>query len=254
MTLNGTQIAPINGLNMSRGIVILIAALSAVLVALLFLPKFKSGDAPPPVVVAENPVNTTEPSPAPAPAPATSPVVRAAPPVTTPPRTATVALATNRSTNGRPIVAEPADDADPFEPMLKPLPVLERDYAATTNRETRLDIIMDVAETANADAVRTLTRLFDVETDPELKVDLLDSLLGIDGFKDEKLIMLTLGMRQGLPNGVRQSAIDGLIDLEDQRAIPLLNGLLNDPDEEIREAAQDALELLQNPEDIPKLR
>jgi HEAT repeat protein len=145
---------------------------------------------------------------------------------------------------------------EPDETAIKPLPVLERDYASTTNQETRLDIIMDVAETATAESIRTLTRLFALETDPELKVDLVDSLLGIDGFKDEKLAMLTLGIRQGLPNEVRQSAIDGLIDLEDQRVVPLLNGLLNDPDEEIREAAQDALELVQEPQEtpIPKLR
>ena len=58
--------------------------------------------------------------------------------------------------------------------------------------------------------------------------------------------MLTMGARQGLPNEVRQSAIDGLIDLDDQRVIPVLNGLLNDPDEEIREGAKDALEMIQS--------
>jgi hypothetical protein len=134
------------------------------------------------------------------------------------------------------------------EPALetKPLPVLEKEYTTTTNRDTRLDLMMDIAETPSADAVKALTRLFEVETDPDLKVDLIDSLLGIEGFKDEKLIMLTMGARQGLPSDVRQSAIDGLIDLDDQRVIPVLNGLLNDPDEEIRESAKDAIEMLQS--------
>lgn len=129
---------------------------------------------------------------------------------------------------------------------VKPLPVLEKDYLATTNRDTRLDIMMDIAENPSAETVKALTRLFEAETDLDLKVDLLDSLLGIEEFKDEKLIMLTMGARQGLPNEVRQSAIDGLIDLDDQRAIPVLNGLLNDPDEEIREGARDALEMIQS--------
>jgi HEAT repeat protein len=132
----------------------------------------------------------------------------------------------------------------PFE--VKPLPVLEKDYLTTTNRDTRLDVMMDIAETSSAETVKALTRLFEAETDPDLKVDLLDSLLGIEGFNDEKLIMLTMGARQGLPNEVRQSAIDGLIDLDDQRVIPVLNGLLNDPDEEIRESAKDALEMIQS--------
>jgi HEAT repeat protein len=105
--------------------------------------------------------------------------------------------------------------------------------------------MMDIAENSSAETVKTLTRLFEAETNVDLKIDLLDSLLGIEGFADEKLIMLTMGARQGLPNEIRQSAIDGLIDLDDRRVIPVLNGLLNDPDEEIREGAKDALEMLQ---------
>jgi hypothetical protein len=133
----------------------------------------------------------------------------------------------------------------------KPVPVLEKDYATATNRDTRLDIMMDIAEIPGAESVKALTRLFEAETDLDLKVDLLDSLLGIEGFKDEKLIMLTMGARQGLPSEVRQSAIDGLIDLEDPRAVPILNGLLNDPDPEIREGAKDALEILQSEPPTP---
>jgi len=137
----------------------------------------------------------------------------------------------------------------------KTLPEMEKAYLSTTNRDTRLDLMMDIAEVPTADSVKSLTRLFESENDPDMKVDLIDSLLGIDGFKDEKLIMLTMAIRQGLPNDVRESAIDGLIDLEDARAIALLNGLLNDPDTQIRESAQDAIELLQTPRNqIPKLR
>ena len=139
-------------------------------------------------------------------------------------------------------------------PIVKPLPTLESDYAGATNRDTRLDIMMDIAETPGAESVRALTRLFEVESDTDLKVDLLDSLLGIDGFKEEKLIMLTLGSRQGLPSEVRQSAIDGLIDLDDARVIPVLNGLLNDPDAEIREGAQDALEMIQSAQAQPAVK
>lgn len=139
----------------------------------------------------------------------------------------------------------PINRSDEGVPQIKPLAVLEKDYASATNRDTRLDLMMDIAETPGAESVRSLTRLFELETDTDLKVDLLDSLLGIEGFKEDKLIMLTMGARQGLASEVRQSAIDGLIDLDDPRVIPVLNGLLNDPDPEIREGAQDALEMLQ---------
>jgi hypothetical protein len=148
----------------------------------------------------------------------------------------------------KPLTLAPLMD-DP--PITKPVPVLEKDYATATNRDTRLDIMMDIAESPGPEAVKALTRLFEAETDAELKIDLLDSLLGIDGYKDEKLIMLTMGARPGLPSDVRQSAIDGLIDLEDPRAVPILNGLLNDPDPEIREGAKDALEILQSEPPAP---
>jgi HEAT repeat protein len=126
------------------------------------------------------------------------------------------------------------------------LPVLIQNYATSTNRDDRLDIMMDIADLPGPDSIRALSTLFDAETDNDLKVDLLDSLLGIEGFVDEKLKMLTKGTAKNLSSEVRQSAIDGLIDLDDQRVIPVLNGLLNDPDEEIRESAKDALEMLQS--------
>ena len=158
----------------------------------------------------------------------------------------TTIAAANPATAGRPpLPVQPVPD--PLEdPAPKPLPVMEKEYFTATNRDVRLDLMMDIADASSAESVKTLTRLFEAEMDTDLKVDLLDSLLGIEGFKEEKLIMLTLGARQGLPNEVRQSAIDGLIDLDDRRVIPVLNGLLNDPEEEIREAAKDALEMIQS--------
>ncbi len=137
---------------------------------------------------------------------------------------------------------------NPLEmPDTKPLPVLEKDYLANTNREDRLDLMMDITDWPGPETVKVLTRLFQAETDAELRVDLLDSLLSIEGSVDEKLSLLALGTAKGQPTEVRQSAIDGLIDLEDPRVIPILNGLLNDPDEEIREGAKDAIEMLQTP-------
>lgn len=193
-----------------------------------------------------------------------APTTTGAQPVTLPPggvgRTTTAMPGTRANPNSQPVgpggvTAPPINRALTNDlPEVKPLPVLEKDYASATNRDARLDIMMDIAETPGAEAVRALTRLFEIETDGDLKVDLLDSLLGIDGFKEEKLIMLTMGARQGLPQEVRQSAIDGLIDLDDSRVIPVLNGLLNDSDPEIREGAQDALEMLQSAQAQPTIK
>ena len=41
------------------------------------------------------------------------------------------------------------------------------------------------------------------------------------------------------------SAIDGMADVEDKRAIQLLQAFANDPDEEIRDAVKDTVEQLQ---------
>lgn len=240
--------------NMSRTNIVLIVVLSAALAGLLVFSNLRSKVHAPPPTASAQPASNPQPSATPAPVKPVvlprAPVIATAP-VTTPPRQALPS--TNRgSTVGQRRLVTDAEDVD--DVPLKPLPVLERDYATTTNRDTRLDIMMDIAETPGPESVRTLTRLFDIESDPELKVDLLDSLLGIEGFKDEKLVMLTLGIRPGLPSDVRQSAIDGLIDLEDTRVISLLNSLLNDPDAEIRESAQDALEIVQTPPETPKAR
>ena len=165
--------------------------------------------------------------------------------VTTPPTTGTGATLQTGVLAHVLTVPVMTNDA-PEAADIKPLPVLEKNYLATTNRDDRLDIMMDISDAPGPESIRTLARLFQAETDPDLKVDLLDSLLGIEGNVEEKLALLTLGTAKGLPKDVRQAAIDGLIDLDDPRVISILNGLLNDPDEEIRENSKDALEMLQN--------
>ena len=249
---------------MSRNTVILLVVLCAGVAGLIVFSKMRSAQQSPGVqqtardaVASPAPANSERPNnapvvsgratqPAPAPAPTITMISTGAPQMTTLPRavpggTSLPALAHVPGTTTQ--IENPVPD-------LKPLPVLEKEYATATNRDVRLDLMMDIAETPGPESIKTLTRLFEAETDTDLKVDLLDSLLGIEGFKEEKLIMLTMGARQGLPVEVRQSAIDGLIDLDDQRVIPVLNGLLNDPDPEIREGAKDALEMLQTPTQV----
>jgi hypothetical protein len=236
---------------MSRGIIIIIVVLCGVLAALLFLPKFigDGGTTPPPVVVT-TPVEPVAPAPQPTANPPRPAVAAPAVPAVAPSNTAAMASAAVHAANQNAV--NPPESPDDT-PLAKPLPTLERDYTATTNQDTRIDIIMEIAERPGAESVKTLTRLFQIERDQQLLVDMVDSLLAIEGHKDEKLVLLGLAVRQGMPNEVRQSAIDGLIDLEDQRVVGLLNGLLNDPDPEIREGAQDALELVQlPPQELPR--
>ena len=242
---------------MSRNLLIVLVVLCAGIAGLIMFSGNKSGTTLHPIVTTPSP-DATAGTPGTAVNPAPTPVA----PV--PGNNGTTLTPGN---TGRPTVVAPAPAVlqtgllartmppgapipavNPLDmPDTKPLPVLEKDYLANTNREDRLDLMMDITDWPGPETVKVLTRLFQAETDAELRVDLLDSLLSIDGSVDEKLAMLALGAAKGQPTEVRQSAIDGLIDLEDQRVIPILNGLLNDPDEEIREGAKDALEMLQTP-------
>jgi hypothetical protein len=236
---------------MSRNLVILLVVLSAGIAGLITFSKLRSKDDASPSPAAANTRPAVPESPSFTAAPPSVP--RHAVDATTGVRTVAVpgpagnhqGRTTTAIRSTTPLIVAITNTVGDVTFETKPLPVLEKDYTATTNRDARLDIMMDIAENSSAETVKTLTRLFEAETDPDLKIDLLDSLLGIEGFPDEKLIMLTMGSRQGLASEIRQSAIDGLIDLDDRRVIPVLNGLLNDPDEEIREGARDALEMLQ---------
>ena len=228
---------------MSRNLVILLVVMCAAVAGLLIFPKLRTaGDqhTEPTTIVDTTPV-PTPPTP---PAGNGGATVVHTPPVSFPPVTPPVTEVRTGIVARVPLV--PVMTYEVEVPDTKPLAVLEKEYAATTNRDERLDAMMDISEQPGPEAVRALARLFQFETDTDLKVDLLDSLLGIEGQVEEKLKMLTLGTAKGLPGEVRQSAIDGLIDLDDPRVIPVLNGLLNDPDEEIRDSAKDALEMLQS--------
>jgi HEAT repeat protein len=53
-------------------------------------------------------------------------------------------------------------------------------------------------------------------------------------------------MRADQPKEVRLEAMDGMGDVQDRRGIQILQGYLNDPDEDVKAAAQDTIEQLQN--------
>ena len=64
---------------------------------------------------------------------------------------------------------------------------------------------------------------------------MINSLTDIDGQNDKKLAILSSAMRADQPKDVRLEAIDGMGDVEDKRGIQILQGFVNDPDEEIRQ-------------------
>jgi len=123
---------------------------------------------------------------------------------------------------------------------------LERDYYNTPDFQKRVGIIYNLSSVESPETIDAMSRLFMNEHDTELKVELVNSLSDIDGENDKKLTILTGAIRPDQPKDVRLEAIDALADTEDKRAIQVLQGLLSDPDQEIREAAQDAIDQLQS--------
>ncbi len=124
---------------------------------------------------------------------------------------------------------------------------LEKECQSTPDFQKRVTIIYELSSNDDAaDVIDALTHLFLNEKDQELKIELINSLTDVDGQNDKKLAILSAGLRADQPKEVRLEAIDGMGDAQDKRAIQILQGFLNDTDEDIKQNAQDTIEQLQN--------
>ena len=124
---------------------------------------------------------------------------------------------------------------------------LENDYQNTPDFQKRVTIIYELSSNDDAaDVVNALAHLFLSEKDQELKIDMVHSLNDLDGQNDKKLAILSTALRADQPKEVRLEAIDGMGDAQDKRGIQVLQGFLNDPDEDVKQSAQDTIEQLQN--------
>lgn len=204
--------------NMKRLQLVFAAALAVAVLAAAGCSKKESETPPPP------PVSTTILNPQ-------SPTVPPLPAVVTPTPVSTEAAATNS-----------AGVDDEAAAQVKKL---ESDYQNTQDFQKRVVILYDLSSTESPDTIDAIARLFLNEKDPELKVELVNSLTDIDGQKDKKLAVLSSAVRGDQPKDVRLEAIDGMADVEDKRAIQILQSFANDPDEEIRDAIKDTIEQLQ---------
>ena len=124
---------------------------------------------------------------------------------------------------------------------------LENEYQNTSDFQKRVTIIYELSSNDDAaDVVDSLAHLFLNEKDQELKIELVNSLTDVDGQNDKKLAILSAALRADQPKEVRLEAIDGMGDAQDKRGIQILQGFLNDPDEDVKQSAQDTIEQLQN--------
>jgi len=119
----------------------------------------------------------------------------------------------------------------------------------TADEHTRNDIAEHLAGLADkgiakADIARALGSMFAIEQSVIIKNSILDELSALGD--SSVLEQVTVGLSPSQPLEVRDEAISILQELGDKRAIPTLQPLLADPDENIRDAARDAINSLNN--------
>ena len=131
-------------------------------------------------------------------------------------------------------------------------PELEKTYLANPDFTERVQVIFQLSDLGSADALATLGRLFQKEQDPDLRVQVLNSLFDIEGHDDKKAALLAAGVATNQPKDVRDAAIDALGDIDAKRAVPILQSLLSDTDEDLREHAKDVIEQLQTQDALQK--
>ena len=174
--------------------------------------------------------------------PRTSPKsASSAPRVVTPPPSIFTATSPSRSgtTSALSVVADPKLAAEEAA-------ALETNYLAKTEFADKVETVYSISELGTGEALDTLTRLFIKENDTDMKTQIIDAMGDIEGFKEKKLALLTTAVEADQPQDVRESAINALGDIEDARVIPILQSLLNDPNEDIRSDAEDAMKLLRD--------
>jgi type IV secretory pathway VirB10-like protein len=139
----------------------------------------------------------------------------------------------------------PATDEETPEQLAAKVKQLEADYQREADFQKRVGLIYELSSTDSSNVVDALGRLFLNEKDQELKIELINSLMDVDGQNDKKLAILSSALRGDQPKEVRLEAIDGRGDVEDKRGIQVLQLSASDPDEDVRDGVKDTIEQLE---------
>ena len=124
---------------------------------------------------------------------------------------------------------------------------LELDYGSTQDLDRRLELLEDITKLQVPERTQSLLRLLKIETQDDLKFNMLDAVYASGGTFDEKLEVLKEGFAASQSVAVRLAAIDGLVDLADPRVLPCLKGLMDDPKPEVRDYARQIYEIMTAP-------
>lgn len=107
-------------------------------------------------------------------------------------------------------------------------------------------LVSELWEIGTPEAVEILRQQFHIERDTDVKADIITGLVGEQKLetREVRFGILASALAPTQPADVRLVALELAGEFEDARAVALLQNLLQDRDEEVREAAQDAIELL----------
>jgi len=115
---------------------------------------------------------------------------------------------------------------------------------AAAEPEERSEVVGELWSLATPEAVEILRQQFFIEQDMHVKADIVSGL--VEEQKPEtrevRLGILAAALPMGQPEEVRVMAIAIGTEFDDIRAVSLLQNLLQDPNEDIRTVAEEALE------------
>jgi len=156
-------------------------------------------------------------------------------------------IATNTPTPAVMAAAAPSESGIPFEFLDTRLQDSIRSFQTASNRVNRSTMATDVLKLADAGVAKpqiasALGYLYHEDNSVDVKTDILGALGDLDDPSAFDQIVPGLGPHQ--PDEIHQAAIEALDSLGDKRAIPLIQPFLTDRDEDVREAAQSALDSL----------
>ncbi len=120
---------------------------------------------------------------------------------------------------------------------------LMAEFEKASDEADQIEIAQQLAINASPAARANLERIYRATSNPSLKTEIIQSLALVASENLEpSLVLLRDAVASGQPAELREAAIGTLRDLNHPATLPVWKMLLNDPDDEAREAAQQAVE------------
>ena len=123
---------------------------------------------------------------------------------------------------------------------------LEREFKTEREFAPSVEAIYRLAEGSSLKSREVLRVLFFAETDPEMRVQMVNSLSFVES-EDLRpsLPIFNEALKPTQPRELREAALDTIQSMHDPRTINLLQLALADPDPELRETAMRTIEYFQ---------